>query len=162
MLTFHELYERYAPEVYRFAYWLTGNSADAEDITSETMIRAWVGANRNIRTETVKAYLFTIARNLYLKQLRDVKNHVELDTSHPDNGLNPEQITVNRQVLRQVLAAIHQLPEIDRAALVLRVQHDLPYAEIARVLNISLASAKVKVHRARLKLTIVRASTEVA
>jgi len=41
MLSFQGLYESYAPEVYRFAFWLAGNSPEAEDITSETFVRAW-------------------------------------------------------------------------------------------------------------------------
>jgi len=51
-----------------------------------------------------------------------------------------------------VCAALAELPEIDRTALLLRAEHDLPYDEIARVLQISLSAAKVKVHRARLRL----------
>ncbi|MHC4560444.1 MAG: RNA polymerase sigma factor [Planctomycetota bacterium] len=65
MLTFKDLYETYAPDVYRFTLWLAGDSFEAEDNTSETFIRAWVRIS-SIRTETLKAYLFTIARNLYL------------------------------------------------------------------------------------------------
>ena len=42
MLDFHDLYNTYAPDIYRFACWLAGDSAEAEDITSETFIRAWV------------------------------------------------------------------------------------------------------------------------
>jgi RNA polymerase sigma-70 factor, ECF subfamily len=57
--TFHELYSRYAADVYRFAHWLTGNPDDAKDITSETFVRAWT-APEEPRMETVKAYLFTI------------------------------------------------------------------------------------------------------
>jgi len=55
-----------------------------------------------------------------------------------------------------VLAALQTLAEIDRAALLLRALEDMPYEEIARTLGISLASAKVKVHRARLMLAGVR------
>jgi RNA polymerase sigma-70 factor (ECF subfamily) len=66
MLDFHDLYESYGPEVYRFAYWLAGSAAEAEDITSETFIRAWINF-ASIRTETLKAYLFQIARNIYLE-----------------------------------------------------------------------------------------------
>jgi len=40
-ITFHELYSRYAGDVYRFAHWLSGNSHDADDITAETFVRAW-------------------------------------------------------------------------------------------------------------------------
>jgi RNA polymerase sigma-70 factor (ECF subfamily) len=64
MLSFQELYESYATEVYRFAFWLAGDSSEAEDITSETFVRAWVNRS-SIRTETLKAYLFTIARNAF-------------------------------------------------------------------------------------------------
>jgi RNA polymerase sigma-70 factor (ECF subfamily) len=69
MINFQDLYESYATEVYRFTLWLTGDSSEAEDITSETFIRAWVN-NSKIRTETLKAYLFTISRNVYLEHKR--------------------------------------------------------------------------------------------
>jgi len=65
MLNFHDLYDNYAKDVFHFSLWMTGDKFEAEDITSETMIRAW-GKRGKIRTETLKAYLFTIARNLYL------------------------------------------------------------------------------------------------
>ena len=56
MITFHEIYDHYAKDVYRYACWLCGSADDADDITSETFARAWVGRDA-IRTETVKAYL---------------------------------------------------------------------------------------------------------
>lgn len=160
MITFHELYERYAPEVYRFALWLSGNSADAEDITAETFTRAWAGRQR-IQTETVKAYLFTIARNLFLKQSREHRRYLPLDQAQVDRSPGPERRIEDSQLLKEVLSQLQLLPEVDRTALILRVQHELPYVEIARILNLSLASAKVKVHRARLKLAAVRTGEEV-
>jgi RNA polymerase sigma-70 factor (ECF subfamily) len=54
--------------------------------------------------------------------------------------------------MRTVLRALRQLPEIDRAALLMRSQHGMPYEEIAQALDLSTANTKVKVHRARLKL----------
>jgi hypothetical protein len=54
--------------------------------------------------------------------------------------------------LRTVLQVLGQLPEIDRAALLMRTQDRMPYDEIAQILNLSTANARVKVHRARLKL----------
>ena len=53
MLNFQDLYEAYATDVYRFAFWPAGDSSKAEDITSETFIRAWVKRS-TIRTETSK------------------------------------------------------------------------------------------------------------
>jgi RNA polymerase sigma-70 factor (ECF subfamily) len=54
--------------------------------------------------------------------------------------------------MRIVLEGLRQLPEIDRAALLMRTHGEMPYEEIARILKVSTANAKVKVHRARLKL----------
>lgn len=159
MLQFRELYNSYAEEIYRFALWLSGDRHEAEDITSETFIRAWVKHTR-IRTETLKAYLFTIARNIYLGHQRKNRNHVDLDHSHPDPGPGPERLTESRLELQWVHRILLTLPEIDRAAFILRVQHDLPYDEIARTLGLSLAGVKVKVHRVRKKLISTRMNEE--
>jgi len=160
MLEFHELYERYVPEVYRFAYWLAGDSAEAQDITAETFVRAWVNWD-SIRTETLKAYLLTIARNVYLGQLRERRFRTELPESVPDPQPDPETLAAYRESIETVRRILLTLPEIDRAAFVLRVQHALPYSEVARVLQLSVGAAKVKVHRARLRLLTARAGAEV-
>ena len=69
MLKFQNIYNLYSKDIYRFAVWLSGDSQEAEDITSKTFINAWAKRSA-IRTETLKAYLFTIARNVYLERLR--------------------------------------------------------------------------------------------
>jgi RNA polymerase sigma-70 factor (ECF subfamily) len=160
MLNFNELYDFYANEVYKFAYWLSGDRFEAEDITSETFIRVWVRFS-TIRTETLKAYLFTIARNIYLKKLRKGKKQIALNDTFPDRNPEPEKLVDSRLELQRVRSALQKLSEIDRAAFVLRVQHELSYAEISRVLGISLTAAKVKVHRVRKKLLAARVDQEV-
>lgn len=151
MITFHEIYDRHSKDVYRYAFWLSGSGDDADDITSETFARAWVG-REEIRTETVKAYLFTVARNIYLKGLRHTKRQAELTPHQPDPKPAPDQLVESRLELKSAMEVIQLLPEVDRAAFLLRVQHELSYEEIARTLQISLTSVKVKIHRARLKL----------
>ena len=151
MLNFDDLYEDYAPDVYRFALWLAGNRPDAEDITSETFVRAWV-RRRTIRTETLKAYLFAIARNLYRERLRKHQREVTLEDVHADPAPGPEAQTSDRMALQQIRAYLQTLPEDERAAFIMRVQHELPYAEIGRVLKISEGAARVRVHRVRKKL----------
>jgi len=158
-MNFQELYESYAPDVYRFAFWLAGNRAEAEDITSETFIRAWVRSIR-IRTETLNAYLFTIARNVYLEQQRKRKREVTLEDVHPDPAPGPDKRVESRRELLRVQRVLQALPEIDRAAFIMRVQHELPYTEIARVLELSLTAVKVKVHRVRKKLLTNHAERE--
>lgn len=154
MLTFEDLYESYSADVYRFSFWLAGNSSEAEDITSETFIRAWVGTSP-IRTETLKAYLLTIARNVYLEKLRKGKREVALNEAHSNAIPGPDKLVETRFELERVRGILQTLPENDRAAFVLRVQHELPYAEIARILRISLVAARVKVHRVRKKLLTI-------
>ena len=151
MITFHEIYEHYAKDVYRYACWLSGSADDADDITSETMARAWASKDA-IRTETVKAYLFAIARNLYLQDYRKRKRRTELSDSLADPTPAPDQLAQSRLELDHAIQAIQTLSEADRTVLLLRVQHELSYEEIARVMQLPLATVKVKIHRARLKL----------
>lgn len=151
MINFLDLYESYASEVHRFSLWMTGDHVEAEDITSETFIRAWVH-NDKIRTETLKAFLFTISRNLYLERLRKRKNQVVLNDVYPDPSLGPDKMTESQSILKEVKKILLSVPEIDRAAFVMRVQHELTYDEIARALKLSLTAVRVKVHRVRKKL----------
>jgi len=160
MFNFNELYDLYANEVYKFAYWLSGDRFEAEDITSETFVCVWTRFN-SIRTETLKAYLFTIARNIYLKKLRKGKKQVALNDALPDGNPEPEKLVESRLELQRVQSALLKLSEMDRSAFILRVQHELPYAEISRILGISLTAAKVKVHRVRKKLLAARTDMEV-
>ena len=152
---FGEIYARHARDVFRFALSLSGDRDDAEDVTSEAFVRAYA-SRQPIRTETVRAYLFTIARHYWLETLRRRRPQVPLDESLPSSGGNPTATTEHASQLDAVDARLVRLPEIDRTALVLRAVHELPYAEIARVLGISEVAAKVKVHRARRALADLR------
>lgn len=151
MITFHEIYERHAKDVYRYSCWLSGSSDQADDITSETFARAWAGRD-TIRTETVKAYLFAIARNLFLQENRKAKRMIGLSPAQADPNPGPDQLAESRLELVRAMDAVQALPEADRAAFLLRVQHEMPYEEIARILQLPLTTVKVKIHRARLKL----------
>ena len=145
------LYSRYAADVRRFALYLCGNEALADDLTSETFLRAW-SSSSPIRESTVKAYLFTIVRHLYLSELRRSSRQDVLTETLPSAAPAQDREFESVSTMRIVLQALRQLPEIDRAALLLRTQDQMPYEEIAQILNLSTANAKVKVHRARLKL----------
>src|SRR5262245_25054221 len=78
----HDLYSRYAGDVRRFALYLCGNEALADDLTSETFLRAW-NSSSPIRESTVKAYLFTIVRHLYLSERHRTLRHQELTETIP-------------------------------------------------------------------------------
>jgi RNA polymerase sigma-70 factor, ECF subfamily len=149
--TFHELYDRYAGDVYRFAHWLTGNPHDASDITSETFVRAWTSPEEP-RMETVKAYLFAIARNLHRKQWRRESRFEALDEAMPDQAAQPDEAAVERDEFQRMLEAVHALPEIDRTVILLRAEQEMSYEDIAAVTGLSVAAVKVRIFRARAKL----------
>ena len=151
MISFNELYNAHADDVYRFSHWLSGDRQEAEDITSETFIRAWAH-HKKIRTETLKAFIFTIARNIYLQHLRKKKGQAVLLDVHPDPSVGPDEQTESNHKLEKVQKAVQSFSEVDRTAFYLRVHQDMPYSEIGRILNITQSAGKVKVYRIRKRL----------
>ena len=155
---FHELYTRYAGDIYRFALFLCGDAADAEDITAETFARALTG-KAPLLSATVKGYLLTIARNQHLASLQRSKRRAALPPDLADSAPQADHVTGHKTELEALRKYLQTFPEVDRAALLFRAD-GMPYAEIATALDISLASAKVKVHRMRLKLAEWRTKRE--
>jgi RNA polymerase sigma-70 factor (ECF subfamily) len=152
MIDFSALYKKYAPDVFRFALYLSGNRGEAEDITSETFVRAWT-ASEPIVMATVKGYLLTIARNLFLQELRKKSRAAPLDESIRDPHPGPQAAAEKKAEYCAVMSILQRLPELDRAALLMSAFEGMPYAEIAQALGISLAAVKMKIHRSRLTLS---------
>src|SRR5690349_13600465 len=155
MTRFHELYESYSRDVYRFALYLSGDPALADDVTSETFVRVW-SSPQPVRLATVKAYLLTIARNLWLMERRRYIRNRDLDKTIPDSAQSALRRAEVNDELERVLRALQEFPEVDRAALLMRADEGLSYEEIAVALGLPVATVKVKVHRARLKLAQIR------
>lgn len=152
------IYQQHAPAVFRFAIGLCGDSHLANDLVAETFVRAMLSTTP-IAMETVRAYLCTIARRLYLREWHRRQRHSELEDVFQDATPGPEQQFIDTQSFKNTIAALQQLPETDRSALLMRAEDAIPYEDIARALDISVSSAKVKVFRARLKLSILLKET---
>jgi RNA polymerase sigma-70 factor, ECF subfamily len=155
MTDFSSLYKKYAPDVYRFAHYLSNERGEAEDITSETFVRAWTSPEPIVMA-TVKSYLFTIARNLFFQGLRKKSRHFALNDELRDPQAGPYVQAEQKEKLHSVMMELQRLPEASRSALLMRAVDGMAYEEIAQVLGISLSAAKVKVHRARLALVGLR------
>ena len=152
MLSFHELYERHARDVYRFALFLTGNPATAEDLTSETFVRAWT-ARGSIREVSVRAYLLTIVRNLWRDARRRDWRLVPLDAAgNAAVGADAERLADLRWTERQ----LEQIAAGDRQALLLHARDGFSYEEIAHALDISVGAVKSRIFRARQALAALR------
>lgn len=150
-MTFEQLYRAYAPDVRRFALYLTGDPAETDDLVSETFVRAWA-ADAPIRARSLRAYLFAVVRNLHRQRLRRARRWLPWSPAAEavaDPAPGAEASAESRDALGRTLAALRALPEPDRAALLMRGFHELGYDEIGQALGISPGAAKVRVHRAR-------------
>jgi RNA polymerase sigma-70 factor (ECF subfamily) len=160
-----QLYRRYRGPVQHYLYQLCGSLDQAEELTQETFIRAHTGLLTFRGDCSVATWLFTIARNLYLKSLRR-PNPVPIDTDEllaiPDamaGGDPARQYAASEQ--RDLIAlALAQLPEKQRSILLLRDAEGLAYDEIARVLAISLSAVKVNLFRARAAFRVAYAAID--
>jgi|SRR5215471_6052277 len=153
-MDFGTLYRQYAQDVFRFAYYLSGNRAMADDITAETFARALTAAGR-IRTGTVKAYLLRIARNVFLDATRRDARLASLPDEATDVGdpaPGPEAVAAARLDLEQTRHALAALSEGERAALLMSAVAGLSHEQIAAALDCSIPAVKLRIHRARLRL----------
>jgi RNA polymerase sigma-70 factor (ECF subfamily) len=151
IVNFDEVYRAHAHDLRRFAFYLSGDAALADDLVSEAFVRALTARDR-LELATVRGYLFAIVRNLFLTHRQRVQKLGPIDDRTPDVRPGPEDRARGQSDLRAVAAALARLSEIDRAAVLMRADEGLPYEEIAAALGITTTAAKVKVHRARLKL----------
>src|SRR6516165_4915640 len=113
MTDIESLYKRYAPDVRRFVLFLAGDPVVADEITADTFVSAWLARER-IRQPTVKSYLFAIARNLYRDTHRRQERYAELDEHMTDKRISAQARMEQGADVCAVLAALQQLPEIDR------------------------------------------------
>ncbi|HSP79679.1 MAG TPA: RNA polymerase sigma factor [Myxococcaceae bacterium] len=147
---FRVLFERHAPAVWRFTRDLFRDDAAADEATQETFVRAH-GKLGALRDETrLVSWLLGIARHVYLESRRARGPHLEVAAELPPP--NPEELLLDRELEGLLTEALEALREERRTALLLRMDHGLPYEEIAQVMGWSLPKVKNEIHRARLQL----------
>lgn len=147
---FNQLIATYMDDLYRYAYWLSGNHAVADDLVQDTLVRAWKAMDRLKDIKAVKGWLLTILRR---------ENARRFERKRPQESAVPtEQLAAARTdydtsteafVLRQ---ALDRLPVEYREPLLLQVIHGYSQKEIAAHLGISVAGAGTRLFRAREKM----------
>lgn len=143
-------------ELYRLALRITLDSAEAEDVVQETMIKAWNRRDDWDEIDSIEAFCLTICRNLALDKTRksgyqapsiDDGGHAEAaDLSY---AANPEEQAVQRDRIAVVRRLVESLPEKQRTAMWLRDFEGKSYKEIATAMGISEDLVKVSIFRAR-------------
>lgn len=157
---FEQLYDQYQPAVNRYLLGMSSDVVLAEELTQEVFVRAAASLLLFRGDCTVSTWLFRIARNTYLSWVdrqRDAEINTEEFHALPDHGANgnPEMQLLQREQRATIRRAMAMLPERQRTILLLRDLQGLSYAEIAVVLEMSLAAVKVNVHRARLSFRAI-------
>lgn len=144
-------------EIYRYLRRVTFRSAEAEDLSQETFLRAFRAYRGLPPDANVRAWLFAIATNLFRNSLRSSKRRrAAHDTvkgrGRDDDGAGPENEARFNEARVTVESVIDALPAKQRAAFVMRKVHELPYEEIAKSLECSVESARAHVFQAFRKI----------
>jgi RNA polymerase sigma-70 factor (ECF subfamily) len=157
---FDELVRRTYRDVYTLAHRLSGNVHDAADITQDVYLRAYRSLGRFRGDSRFSTWLYRIAANcgsthLTRRRRRRVEELDEDSSPVVDDrpGSDPALRAEASHTLGQIEAAVARLPDRLRSVVVLRDVHELPHREVADALGISESAAKVRLHRARRKLT---------
>jgi RNA polymerase sigma factor (sigma-70 family) len=158
-LAFEIVFERYGAGILGFCRHMLGSVEEAEDAVQHTFAAAYRDLQRNgERAIALKAWLYTIARNRCVSMLRARREEAEELRDIPTEGLG-EQVQ-RRAELRELLADVRELPEDQRAALLLAEAAGLSHAEVGQVLGCEAAAVKGIVFRARSGLIERRAARE--
>jgi RNA polymerase sigma-70 factor (ECF subfamily) len=142
---FEHFFRRYEPRITGYLWRMTGVIDLAADLCQETFLRAWQQFDTVAAYPQPEAWLFRVATNLALNQMRR-PIAASLDPRFDPAGSDPSGRVVEREIVRQALLA---LPIKLRAPLILRAVYDLTYAEIGDLLAMSPDAVKMAVSRAR-------------
>jgi RNA polymerase sigma factor (sigma-70 family) len=146
---FETLYERHHLALLSFSRHMLGRMHDAEDVVQHTFAAADRAFRDGRVPASVRAWLYTVARNRCISVLRARRD----DQALPDSGLPSAQNLAadveQREELRELLADLRTLPDDQRAALLLAELGDLSHAEVAQVLGVRGRKVKALVYQAR-------------
>jgi RNA polymerase sigma-70 factor (ECF subfamily) len=149
------LVDQYAGALYRVAFSVLRNAADAEDAVQETYLRVLRHRDTLDEVRDHRVWLIRIVWNIVLDRKRRAKTRPETDDVAdlarvlPSNGLSAEEMAAAAQHHAQVLACVEQLPPKEREVLQLSAFDDLSSVEIAAVLGITESSVRSRLFRAR-------------
>jgi RNA polymerase sigma-70 factor, ECF subfamily len=160
---FAELVEKYKQPVLNFVFRSLHDEAESEDVAQNVFLQVYKSRARYQRTAKFSTWLFTIARNLCLNELRRRSRHPaeSIEEAHAEQQDQPRQQFEDKsqmappekllqgELVKKIEEALAELPENQRTAILLCRQEDLSYEEIARILRCSLSATKSLIHRGR-------------
>lgn len=153
--------------IFAFGMRMCGNKPDAEDVFQETLVKVFTSLAELDRPEALRTWVWRVVANQCLMSRRGPRNPartIGLDDLHPlsppgegpgipdDRAPDPERLAISGETRRRLEAGLRNLPPPYRIVVLLRDIEGLSTEEVAEVLGISVANAKVRLHRARLAL----------
>jgi len=162
-VAFTELVEKYKQPVMNLVYRTLHDEAEAEDLAQVVFLQVYKSAKRYESRAKFSTWLFTIARNLCLNEIRRRSRHPadsleEAHAEHEDqprqqyedkSSLAPPEKLLHGELAQKIEEALAGLPENQRTAILLCRQEELSYEEIAEILGCSLSATKSLIHRGR-------------
>ena len=150
---FGELYDQYVDVVFRYVLFRIGDRSLAEDVTSETFLRAFRRINSvSYQGRDVGAWFVTIARNIVLDHVKSSRFRLEVSTAEPDDGpaadVGPENQVLANIAHAELLRCVEQLGDDQRECIVLRFLQGLSVAETAEIMQRNAGAIKALQHRA--------------
>ncbi len=162
---FNELVKKYEKQVYNFAYRLTGNYDDANDIAQEAFLRVYNAINSFRGDASFSTWLFRITTNVFLDERKRARAHphssldeyVDLEESSvsrqiEDTSPTPDLVTEGKERTEILQDAIQSLPDYQRAVVTLYHTQQKSYEEIAEIMDQPIGTVKSRLNRARLAL----------
>lgn len=164
--SFDSIYKEYKSMIYSYVFRLTRNENETEDLFQETWFRVAKHIHRITEKQTIKAWIFTIATNLFrdslrkkkIRQLFWQKKDILMSMATKSNNINrsvkedPAKSFELKETGRAIIKALEKLPEKLRSVFVLKEIESFTYSEISTILNLSEGTAKSRMHRAVKKL----------
>ena len=160
---FAELVGKYRQPLFNFIFRTLRDETETEDVAQNTFLQVYKSRARYQRTAKFSTWLFTIARNLCLNEIRRRSRHPaeSLEEAHAEHDDQPQRQYEDKKVFlptenvlhgelaRKIEEALDELPENQRTAILLCRQDEVSYEEIAKILDCSLSATKSLIHRGR-------------
>jgi RNA polymerase sigma-70 factor (ECF subfamily) len=162
-LAYAELVEKFKQPLFNFICRTLRDETESEDLAQNVFLQVYKSRHRYEPTAKFSTWLFTIARNLCLNEIRRRSRHPaesieETQAEHEDQpqrqyedkkNFLPVDSLLHRELAKKIQSAIDELPENQRSAILLCRQDELSYEEIAKILSCSLSATKSLIHRGR-------------
>ncbi len=145
---FDELVKRHYSTTHNLLVRLSGNSMDADDLCQETFIRVYRSLRKFKAQSQFSTWLYRIAVNVANSHHRKEKVRKVLSFGNDPETMAVDEPTEPRELDPEMWDAIHNLPQKQKMVLTLRIFQELPFKEVASILNMSENSAKVNYHHA--------------